>query len=270
MPESSWKHLSLSSEEEFKSLLLNLYIDKELSQALIAKELGIHITTVENWFRRFGIQGLRNQSEATHIGHQRNKKHVVLSNEEFLILDGLLLGDGHIDLEKGGLSARYTHGEKHRETLLSIQNALPSLAFSPPKLYNGYWFFKSKSYAQLVPVWQRWYGSGRNTVPDDISLFRSVCYWWFIGDGSIFPNSHRYDLQLCLDGFSDKCRETIRCRFTEIDIKVGVTSQGRILVSAKDVPKFYELIGSCQNPEYLYKWDYVAPKWTFYRRRKEL
>lgn len=259
---ATWKRLGLSSEETFATLLSRMYSDQKLSHYLIAKELKADPENIRRFCKRYGIQA-RCRPDALSLGHQRNRAHVCLSTEELEVLDGLILGDGHLARDPGGYSARYAHGEKHEETLASISKSLPSLSFSEIRNYRGYFFFKSLCYSQLLPVWERWYGTGNNRVPLDLQLTPRICYWWFIGDGNI--SSSHYDIKLAADAYSDDCRLLLQRQFSCLGIKTGIVSGGRILLSAQDVPKFYEFIGPCRNPEYSHKWNYRSPRWTFQR-----
>jgi len=250
-----------------------MYEDDEMSHDIIGARLGVDCETIRKHCKRYGIIA-RSRDLAIHIGHQREKRGIRLSEQEMLVLDGLMLGDGHLAMGSGGRSARYSHGSKHRETLESIRHALASLEFSEPRAHESRrhgipstaFFFKSRAYSQLLPQRLRWYDDDvserlRKRVPSDLRLTSDVLYWWFIGDGSICT----YQLKLSTEGFTDGCRGGLRARLLELGIETNLTKSGCILVCARSVPTFYELMGDCRNPEYAYKWQYRKPRWTYRR-----
>jgi len=266
---AAWKRLELSSEREFGKLLATLYEKESLSQKIIGERLGVDTSCIENWFKRLKLPR-RTHSDSTFIRHQRDRVSVVLSPREYEVLDGLMLGDGSLEKQEGGRSARYTHGGKYKETLLTITKDLPSLKFSDPWPYRGYWFFKSLSYAQLLPVWERWYGGGGKKVPSDIVLSPETCYQWYVGDGCIYkPNVRRdrcrYYLQLSTDGFPKVGVELLVSKLTACGFYCSRRSDNRIAILSSSVPSFLSFIGPCKNSEYAYKWAYNKPKWTFRR-----
>lgn len=264
-PEATWKAIGLS-ESAYRNLLRSMYLREKMSQGMIAKRLGVVTTTVEDAFRKYGLQRSKSRSQATHQRYQRDKAKVKLSASELEVLDGLMLGDGHLELAPGGQSARYCHSSKHAETLRAIAQSLRSLTFSAPKKFFARvwcWWMKSLSYAQLLPLYQRWYGTGRKAVPADLKITKAAAYWWFIGDGSITRS--RYDIKLSSEGFSERCRRIITLELQRSGIKSRIDGAGRIWIPATHAQRFYAFIGSCKNPEYSYKWDYLAPKWTFSR-----
>jgi hypothetical protein len=136
-------------------------------------------------------------------------------------------------------------------------------AFASPKQYGDAYFFKSLAYSQLLGWRLRWYPNHRKRVPLDLRLTPIVAYWWFIGDGSV--SKGRYDLKLSTDGFTNACRGHLVTELQALGIDATVNACGSMSVPAIDVPVFYELVGPCRNPEYSYKWDYIAPRWTFRR-----
>lgn len=260
---ATWRRLGFMTEEDFASRLRDMYVNRALSHAMIACEIGADPETVRLLCARYGIAA-RRRSEALALRWDRARKDVALDAEQEAVMDGLMLGDGHID-RLSDFSARYTHGSKYIETLWQIERELPSLRFGPVSEHRRNFFFKSRSTPLLCPWRERWYPLGRKLVPDDLDVSRaSTLYWWFVGDGSI--SRRRYDLKLSTDGFSDHCREILVDRLSRLGVRATTPSAGFLLVSASSVPRFYSLVGDCRSPEYNYKWDYIPPRWTFNRK----
>ncbi len=266
MPAPTWKRLGYVTEDVFSEELRRLYEDEQLSHHMIAERWGAHTETVRLLCKRYKIRA-RSRNDALCLSWQRDKFDVELSDREKVVFDGLLLGDGHFEVSEGGCSVRYSHGSKYVETLEMLQKELPSLSFGPvwTQPSTGYFFVKSRAYAQLLEWRKRWYLNGKQRVPRDIKLHPLTLYWFFVGDGSICRG--RYDLKLSTDGFADSCISLLREKLSELGIHTRrPPSRPVIMVSAASVPRFYKIIGPCRSPEYAYKWDYKKPRWTFIRK----
>jgi len=263
--------LGFRCESEFSKSLRVLYDDEKLSHGLIAERIGIHVETVRLLCRRYGIKA-RDHDESTSIRHQRRAGQLAMTDEEHGVLDGLLLGDGSLTTGPGKWSARYSHGSKHLETLRSIALALPSMHFAEPHVHESVrcgtdlrgFFFKSWSYAALLPEWERWYGREKKHVPSDLHLTPQAMYWWFVGDGSI--QRTRYDIKMSTEGFSESCRDILQAELERLTIHTTRPSSGTMTVCSESAMRFFGLIGPCKNPEYEYKWNYRPPRWHNPRR----
>lgn len=243
---SLYNRLSID-EAQLKLLLLEMY-NAGLSQRKIATKLACDTTTIENWFRKFGIQG-RSLSEAQTLARH---KDVELSPLQIAMLDGLILSDMH--LEKSNVSARCTIGFRPKEIVDSIVNELSALGWSEPRQNSrtNCWHSKSKHFSCLTRLHDKWYSGRKKSVPKDLILTPEALYWWYISDGSVL----NYGLQLCTDAFK---KEEVLFLITQIG-QLGITakrinSNNRILIRSESVERFIQLVGPCRHYCYRYKWE---------------
>lgn len=177
----------------------------------------------------------------------------MLTAREYEVLDGLILGDGHAERFPSG-SVRYCHTSEYKSTLLELAKDLPSLSFSPPGPAGTCWQSKSKTHEDLKAVWQRWYGSGKNLVPEDLILAPETLYQWIIGDGS--RGRYADSMQINVDSYSDRCIAILAREFDRIDLKIRVTPEKRIIILPESMTAMYAFIGPCRDESYKYKFEW--------------
>lgn len=207
----------------------------------------------------------QNHSEETKakiaIKNSKSRKIPIIINEtERNILDGLMLGDGHID--SNNFCGRYTQGCKYLEFLEHIKLLLP-LDWGPiweDKKQNCY-HLKSHFTPTLLEFKKRWYPSGKKIVPKDLILSKEAILYWFLGDGSIrfgnkskFPNSKHYEIKLATDGFTREDNLFLVEQLGVIGIRSSVLKYNQIRIFTESNEKFFKLLGSCPVNCYNYKW----------------
>ena len=188
-------------------------------------------------------------------------KPISLSYLHKQILDGLIIGDGHI-AQINKHTARYAQACKYKEFLDHIQEVLP-LNWGPicqDKKWHCY-HIKSRFTPSLLIFRQRWYPKGKKIVPKDIILSKEVLLYWFLGDGSIrfpnrskFPNSKHYEIKLATDSFSRKDNLFLISKLAEIGIESSLLGRNQIRIMARSNHKFFKLIGDSPIDCYKYKW----------------
>ncbi len=165
--------------------LNGLYWTEGLSQTQIAQRIGFSQSAIHLLMKKYGISsrsrveagsGIRNHfygkkhsDESKKLislknSHARNE-FISINEQQAQILDGLLLGDGHLDANAH--SARYTHGGKYKEFLDHIRAKLP-LGWGP------FWFdpkwkcfhMKSHHTPSLSDFHKRWYPVGKKLCPE--------------------------------------------------------------------------------------------------------
>jgi|2_EtaG_2_1085320.scaffolds.fasta_scaffold00181_30 transposase len=245
----SWEypHQKLGiTEDEYASLLGELY-SNNMSHSQIAVKLGIHKETIRKNCRKYGIVA-RTTSEAVRLGC----KVANLTANQSSALDGILLGDGHLD-GNSTVSARMTYGCKFRETLVDIATVFDGLHFSKPWVSKtGYWHFKSSFYTDLKPCWNKWYINKKKIVPSNLQLSQIACYWWFVGDGYQVD----YGLQLCTDDFDAKSISILCFQLSKLGFDSSITpSSNRVRIKGRSAPKFLDWLRPLATQQYLYKWN---------------
>lgn len=244
--ESLYHKLKMTSDD-FCKFLQKEYDDGK-SQSQIAKDLKVNRTTIEQYWKKYNLKS-RSLSDAAYLC----SKNYDFTIKEKEILDGIMLADGH--LESGSRTSRLTYGCKYKQTLDRIKN---DLALD----YNNYWqnpkdqcwFLKSLFYKELYSERQRWYPNGTKIVPKNIILTPTVCYWWYIGDGS----NIKYGLELSTDSFIQEDVLFLIDKLNNLSIKATrQPSSNKIRISSKSKNDFLNYISKdieIQN-EYLYKWN---------------
>ncbi len=249
-----YKRLKIS-EDEYVKLLNKLYWDDNLSQQKIADKLDVHVTSIENNFLKYDIK-TRSISEAS-IWQQ---KLCNLTNIQVEVLDGLMLGDGHLDYSN--VSARITYGCKFKNTLIDISKEFSQLHFSNPwgskisdnswRTKNKYWHFKSSFYNDLLFHRNRWYKNVK-IIPNDINLTPKSFYWWFIGDGYTM----RKCVALCTDCFDNDSINKLKSKLNCLGYDSSITVRNRLKLSRDSSIKFINIIENNNSiaQEFKYKFD---------------
>ena len=250
------------------------YWDKKRSQVEIAAECGVTPTLISQKMRKFGIPA-RSQTESKLLKYE---KHVALDTGLLSILEGELLGDGSLLLAHSGHSAAYQHGTKHRDYLIWLRQLLQenglecgeeiyvseSDTFGTGTIQTSY-SFKSRYFAELVALRERFYVGTSKVVPDDLVLNKTSMLHWYLGDG--YLDRRRPSITLCTDAFDASSTRHLRAQLAMLGIRTSLaSSQGRktrIYIGMKATPLFIDLIGPCPTeiePIYGYKWAYANPR----------
>jgi len=245
----------------------------------IGEELNIPPGTIWDWMSKLDIP----RRSLSNAGHLRQVNHVILSPYLREVIDGELLGDGSIELGKGGQSGRYRHGTKHRLYLewlfkfLDFEELQQSSEIRKRIIEEkGAWckracyFAKTRNYEELASVYQRWYPKGKKSVPLDLILTPVSVLHWYIGDGCYIykkkPNYTytRIDLATCsfsragVNLLRNLLASALRTPLRNIHVRSYLTCPNLISFGKKDVLRhFFDFIGPCPKAIkaiYGYKW----------------
>ncbi len=188
---------------------------------------------------------------------------ILLNETQINILNGLLLGDGHLDANKS--SARYTQGCKYKEFLEHVMQVLP-LEWGPiweDQKWNCY-HVKSHFVPNLLDFWKKWYVNGKKVIPKDLQITKEVLLYWFLSDGSIrfsnrhkFPNSRYFEIKLATDGFTKDGNLFLISTLKDIGISANLLSSNKIRIFSESKEHFFNLIGNAPVLCYNYKWNGV-------------
>lgn len=193
--------------------------------------------------------------------HIDRLKDVQLSDTDLEILDGMMLGDGHIDISQSSLSGRFCYGSCFKETILQVQKALSKIDFSPiwtgvdKHSGNSEYFIKSHSYKFFRDHHTRWYNKDKTRcIPYDIRLTPLSYYWWAIGDGKPL----KYGLILCTERFSKKDCEFLISKLESFGFScIYSENTHRIRLRSKSAKAFLMWIRQSVSigEQYEYKWN---------------
>ena len=125
--------------------------------------------------------------------------HIKFNNYQQQVLEGLMLGDGHLEIPNRGINPVYLHTDKHKEFLEWLQKELGISDISKiypryypntkiPSRYNLY----TRSISSLLDEHKRWYPDGKGTrnkvhrkvIAKDIKLTLINTLFWYLGDGT--------------------------------------------------------------------------------------
>ena len=258
-----------------------LYWERKLSQSKIAQQLGISQSYIALLMKKHKIV-TRSRSEAERgvnnpfygrkhtietklnisqmNSHARNSE-IAFDEKQMQILDGLLLGDGHINPNR--FSGRYTQGCKYEEFLTHVKEILP-LKWSPmwyDKKWNCY-HMKSLFTPTLKEVRERWYPNGKKIVPRNLVVSNECLLYWFLSDGSIefsnrriFPNSKYFRIRLATDGFDSEDNSCLINKLKEVGIEATYRSK-KLHIHAKSNERFFNMLGKPPINCYKYKWGF--------------
>lgn len=123
------------------------------------------------------------------------KASLRLTTRQRQILDGLLLGDGHLERQRGALSARLKiEHSVHQATYVDWKYAeWRDWVRTPPRQRRRRNRIGTESvnvgsttlsHVELEAARLRYYRNGRKTVPDDLELSPLGMAVWFMDDGS--------------------------------------------------------------------------------------
>ena len=242
-------------------LLKNLYWEKEMSQTDIAKLLKVSKQAVSLWMIQLRIPR-RNQAEATSLA-ERNS--LALTDEAIEFLEGCLLGDGSISMNKS-ISALYQHCDKHLSFLIWLRKKLALFGIKTTKRINtrsleykgkSYLAYRltSLSYPELVILRKRWYPKGKKVIPRDLLLTPVRLLMWYLGDGSYRERRTRgREVRLCSTSFSMEEKSLCALQLSRLGILTTTGPHG-LRVRNSCIDNFFDFIGPCPVPEiYGYKW----------------
>lgn len=190
----------------------------------------------------------------------------LLTETEKDILNGMLLGDGHI--EKLKLTSRLSYGSKFKETLEDIKTSIQSFDFSPlwQSQITKCWHIKSRSYLNLNEIRNKWYKNNIKTVPEDIKLSPLSLYWWFIGDGY----RRDYGIIFCTDAFNFNDKSILIKKLNEIGFISArlMKNEKRILIGGCEVRKFLDYVKNSVTISQQYQYKF-SNNWKIKKEKNE-
>lgn len=216
--------------------------------------------------------------------------HVFVSRELVETIDGLLLGDGHIN-KKSLSSARIVIGQHatlhhgdHRPWVHSLQGQLATLGLDSslnsirgrqnltirglPAKEGDKVVLTTRAYCELLPQHKRWYrpastekwGAGKRRwikrLPNDLQLTPSVLALWFMGDGSNTAGRRgSRDIRLATDDFSpDEVEALVGHLLRDLNLRMYRTSDNEIRTNrSREIDSLLDVVCPYVNPCFQYK-----------------
>lgn len=231
----------------------------EESMYVMAQLVGCSVQTIWYWLHRLGIP--------TRTIFEAKRNHLDISEEFLNLMGGELLGDGCI-IMSSLRSAKYQHTSKYEEYLIWLSGGFASQGLEQTgKIYKqeNEWgivhHYQSKSYPELVPIWQKWYSNGKKIVPQDLKLTPIMVRQWYIGDGCLaHPKNRSLYIELATCAFDRSSIDHLLEELSGLGFKATLRPARSIIgISTYSTQDFLNYIGPCpQEIEniYGYKWDY--------------
>jgi len=197
---------------------------------------------------------------------RRYRERVDLNKDSLELIDGEILGDGHLTFHSNRAGSQYMASSKHKEYLEWLSDKFTEfgieqsgkIRFVSNKFGNA-WNYSSKSYVDLKNIRLRWYPNDKKRVPVDINLSPITIRQWFIGDGNLYLISGKYPIvRFATYGYPKEDVELLVDKINNLGIKcTRYPSDNCIGISRGSIGYFYNYIGEC--PEeiksvYGYKW----------------
>lgn len=247
------------------------------SAASIAKEYGVSVWSIITRLNKSGIH-IRSNKE------QNEKRLNLTANQEsFLvdIVDGLLLGDGWIDI-KGLLRIDQSHKRycllediSTKLAIIGVHSRI--LPISPKKKIiagreinsGGGSLLYTPAYIEIQRQRNRWYPEGIKRIPKDINISPLVLSYWFAGDGTYNSNGI---LSFCTNGFIKADTEFLINKIKEIGIEANLSKTNREgqytigIYKISEVLKLKNIIQSILPECCQYKLRFVKPSTSFVRK----
>lgn len=254
-----------------KKWLLDQYNLTSNSSIKIANLLGCGHSLV---LRHLKFHNINRKSR----GHWRivTNDNGIINREE--IIEGLMLGDGHIEKSSRSVNPRLIIHQKQKELVsfyrqqLSPDSTIVVDVNKPHKLKSGKIIGRTTSYRcktkaspSLLPYHTKWYHNNKKVIPIDLILTPMNVLHWFIGDGSshVRPNKTAVEIQLATNNFTESEVDILIRKFKKLGITFYKSKHGNhtdktrgflMRLSTPDASKFYKFIGKSPVKCMLYKW----------------
>jgi hypothetical protein len=189
------------------------------------------------------------------------------------ILEGCLLGDGHLELPKRGINASFKYlssSKEHTEYVHSFFKEYCSDNYQTIKRGEYYdkrtnktyvhYYFRTKSLPFFTEQQKRFYINRIKIVPKDIDINNNSLLFWFIGDGELESNIGF--VKLHTNSFIKKDVEFLCEKLKDFSANLlhKKDDQYLIRIPRNKVKHFLNFIGECPINDYKHKWDFVEYK----------
>jgi len=268
-----------------KEFFEEYYINKKMSypkirEMLLERGYNIHNGTLHKYAKRFSIG--RDSCEARQNWNidSLDYKETYIQDNMIEYIDGFLLGDGGCSpcINRVNPVARFRCGVEYEEFAEYLMKPFLRLGAKVVKtnsqnMKQGFMFSGgTRHHPDIYKQYLRWYPENENgqrvkQPPEDVRITKNSVLMWYLGDGSVVVNNDTILLRLSTDGFSIDKVEMLVDKLQQNGIKCHRTIENRIMIDAKGIPAFFNLIGDKSPIEcYDYKFDRI-PFWRFESKR---
>jgi hypothetical protein len=223
-----------------------------------------------------------------------NLLHEFMNDLQQNILNGCLLGDGSLVLHINAKNAYFSYISSQKEHCDFI--AKNFLEFSKDTVYeNGSIqrqvydkrtnktyttnVFRTRSLPCFTEIYYKWYKNKIKIVPHDLVLNKTICLYWYIGDGCLLKTNNKSgDIKLATYAFSTNEVETLSNQLLDFKSKVKFNEKEKqpyVRIPKTKTKEFLTYIGNSYPICYSYKWDFTEytnrePRFTSHETYKEI
>ena len=183
------------------------------------------------------------------------KLHIELSKELRQVLDGWMLGDGHMALP--GQQSFFSHVSKHEEYRDYVSKYLENVPHRKYLYYamgNTYYRLRTCSTVEFAEIYKKWYKDKKKIIPEDIKLSPLTVNHWFMDDGTmgkrdknIILSTNCFTKEEC-DKLSSQLNDILNAK------DIHQNNRNEIYLSRNSANKFLEYAGECKLDCFKYKW----------------
>lgn len=209
-------------------------------------------------------------------------KSVLLTDIQNQVINGSLLGDGTISINKNNyLNGYFSYSStsfQHTNYIYEYlkEYCIKDISVAKVDGKNDVFRFNTKSLGLFSDIWNKWYKIQNNKhykyyIPNDLKLTPLICLVWYIGDGGLRTrttnrNYPSQTLSLATNNFKKECIEDILIpQLSNFDAYIEPTTnkeQYLTTIPRRKIKDFLDYIGECPFDDYKYKWDVVPYKRT--------
>ena len=190
------------------------------------------------------------------------------------IIDGCLLGDGHLEYKDNkNYNSCLSYGSSVKEHTEYIHQFFKEYCNEnyreikrseifdkrTNKTYVRYWF-RTKCLPIFTEQRKRFYSNGLKIIPRDLEINEVLLLFWYIGDGELESKNGYIKLHTNSFTLSDVNFLISKLKNFEAKISKKVENQYIISIPRKCVKLFLKYIGNCPIKNYKHKWVFVDYK----------
>lgn len=198
---------------------------------------------------------------------------IQLSQKQYEVLIGALLGDGSLIIHKHGKNAYFSYLSKSKQHVEYVWQYFRDFSSS---IHENYYSdkrtgkiyhrasFKTRVSPTLTKIYYLWYINKKKHIPQNIHLTPTICLLWYIGDGCLSKHRNTQYIKLSTHCFEkNELKQYILPQLEWCDArlyKADKKEQYFIYIPHHKIEDFLNYIGPCPFDDYKYKWAYVPYK----------
>jgi len=244
-----------------------MYFNKNMSQESIAKQLNCSTDTIRRNFKDYNISSKKPKEWLTN-------KEIILTDIQLEVINGALLGDGHLTKQKHG-NSQFSYTSKIKNHVEYVYNYFNNYSTKEGiKEYSCYDKRTNKVYTRYTARTQLnisftklkkiWYKNNIKIIPNYLILTPLTCLVWYIGDGSLNCSKYSQYVKLSTNCFTyNELNSIIIPQLNIFNAELKKTEKNNqyiIYIPHHKIKEFLNYIGECPFDEYKYKWIYKEYK----------